>query len=122
VVAVVVDSAMARAVLATFGLPCSPATFTPARAPPQLWFDAPLVARSIADRFGAGTGSAPTSPIRTLAYIANIQRSSPSPPVPLGATRRIRAGAPAPPLARRGDDEPLDLLAAEQAQAIAALP
>jgi len=35
VVAVVVDSAMARAVLAALGLPCTPATFTPARDPPQ---------------------------------------------------------------------------------------
>jgi hypothetical protein len=43
VVAVVVDSAMARAVLATLGLPCAPATFTPACIPPQveLWFDDP---------------------------------------------------------------------------------
>jgi ribosomal protein S27E len=41
VVAVVVDSALARAVLAALGLPCTPATFAPARAPPQaeLWFD-----------------------------------------------------------------------------------
>jgi len=38
VVAVVMDSAMARAAL---GLPCTPATFAPARDPPQaeLWFD-----------------------------------------------------------------------------------
>jgi hypothetical protein len=41
VVAVVVDSAIARALLAARGLPCTPATFAPARAPPQatLWFD-----------------------------------------------------------------------------------
>lgn len=41
VVAVVADSAMARTVLVTFGLPCTPATFTPARDPPQaeFWFD-----------------------------------------------------------------------------------
>lgn len=41
VVAVVVDSALARALLAVLGLPCTPATFAPARAPPQaeLWFD-----------------------------------------------------------------------------------
>jgi hypothetical protein len=41
VVAVVMDSAMARAVLAALGLPCTPATFAPARDPPQaeLWFD-----------------------------------------------------------------------------------
>jgi hypothetical protein len=41
VVAVVVDSAIARAVLAPLGLPCTPATFTPARDPPQaaFWFD-----------------------------------------------------------------------------------
>jgi hypothetical protein len=41
VVAVVVDSALARALLAALGLPCTPATFAPARAPPQaeLWFD-----------------------------------------------------------------------------------
>jgi hypothetical protein len=41
VVAVVVDSAIARAVLAAFGLPCTLATFAPARDPPQgeLWFD-----------------------------------------------------------------------------------
>ncbi|HEX7837535.1 MAG TPA: efflux RND transporter permease subunit, partial [Kofleriaceae bacterium] len=43
-------------------------------------------------------GSAPTSPIRTRAYIANIQRNSPSPPVPLGAPHRIRAGATETPL------------------------
>jgi hypothetical protein len=36
VVAVVVDSAMARAVLASLGLSCAPATFTPARAPPPI--------------------------------------------------------------------------------------
>jgi hypothetical protein len=35
VVAVVVDDAMARAVLAALGLPCAPATFAPARDPPQ---------------------------------------------------------------------------------------
>jgi hypothetical protein len=41
VVAVVVDSAMARAARAVLGLPCTPATFAPARDPPQaeLWFD-----------------------------------------------------------------------------------
>ena len=41
VVAVVVDSALARTLLAALGLPCAPATFAPARAPPQaeLWFD-----------------------------------------------------------------------------------
>jgi len=41
VVAVVVDSARARAVLAALGLPCTPATFAPARGPPQaeFWFD-----------------------------------------------------------------------------------
>ena len=41
VVAVVVDSAVARTVLAALGLPCTPATFAPARDPPQaeLWFD-----------------------------------------------------------------------------------
>ena len=41
VVAVVVDSALARTLLAALGLPCTPATFAPARAPPQaeLWFD-----------------------------------------------------------------------------------
>jgi hypothetical protein len=41
VVAVVVDAAMARAVHAALGLPCTPATFAPARDPPQseLWFD-----------------------------------------------------------------------------------
>jgi len=35
------DSAMALAVLAALGLPCTPATFAPARDPPQaeLWFD-----------------------------------------------------------------------------------
>jgi hypothetical protein len=43
VVAVVVDAAMARALLAGLGLPCTPATFAPARAPPQveLGFDDP---------------------------------------------------------------------------------
>jgi hypothetical protein len=43
VVAVVVDAARARAVLATLGLPCTPATFAPARDPPQaaFWFDDP---------------------------------------------------------------------------------
>jgi hypothetical protein len=35
VVAVVVDSARARAVLVALGLPCTPATFAPARDPPQ---------------------------------------------------------------------------------------
>jgi hypothetical protein len=35
VVAVVVDDAMARTVLATLGLPCTPATLAPARDPPQ---------------------------------------------------------------------------------------
>jgi hypothetical protein len=37
----VVDSALARAVLAALGLPCTPTTFAPARDPPQgeLWFD-----------------------------------------------------------------------------------
>jgi hypothetical protein len=41
VLAIVVDSAIARALLAALGLPCTPATFVPARAPPQaeLWFD-----------------------------------------------------------------------------------
>jgi hypothetical protein len=41
VVAVVVDSAVARAVLAALGLPCTPASLAPARDPPQaeLWFD-----------------------------------------------------------------------------------
>ena len=41
VIAVVVDSALARAVLAALGLPCTPTTFAPARDPPQgeLWFD-----------------------------------------------------------------------------------
>jgi hypothetical protein len=41
VLAVVVDSALARAVLAALGLPCTPTTFAPARDPPQgeLWFD-----------------------------------------------------------------------------------
>jgi hypothetical protein len=41
VVAIVVDSAMARAVLAALGLPCTQATFAPARDPPpaELWFD-----------------------------------------------------------------------------------
>ena len=41
VVAVVVDSAIARTLLAARGLPCTPATVAPARAPPQveLWFD-----------------------------------------------------------------------------------
>jgi hypothetical protein len=41
VVAVVVDSAITRTVLAALVLPCTPATFAPARAPPQaeLWFD-----------------------------------------------------------------------------------
>ena len=41
VVAVVVESAMARALLATLGLPCTPAMFAPARDPPQgeLWLD-----------------------------------------------------------------------------------
>ena len=40
VVAVVVDAAMAHALLAALGLPCTPATFAPARDPPQteLWF------------------------------------------------------------------------------------
>jgi hypothetical protein len=33
--------ALARAVLAALGLPCTPTTFAPARDPPQceLWFD-----------------------------------------------------------------------------------
>jgi hypothetical protein len=35
VVAVGVDSTMTRTVLATLGLPCTPATFAPARDPPQ---------------------------------------------------------------------------------------
>jgi hypothetical protein len=41
VVAVVVDAARARALLAALGLPCTPTTFAPARDPPQaeLWFD-----------------------------------------------------------------------------------
>ena len=41
VVALVVDSALARAVLAPLRLPCTPATFAPARDPPQaeFWFD-----------------------------------------------------------------------------------
>ena len=41
VLAVVADSALARAVLAALGLPCTPTTFAPARDPPQgeLWFD-----------------------------------------------------------------------------------
>jgi hypothetical protein len=41
VIAVVVDSGRARPLLAALGLPCTPATFAPARAPPQaeLWFD-----------------------------------------------------------------------------------
>jgi hypothetical protein len=41
VVTVIVNSALARAVLAAMGLPCTPATFAPARDPPQaeLWFD-----------------------------------------------------------------------------------
>jgi hypothetical protein len=41
VVAVVVDSALTRAVLAPLGLSCTPATFAPARDPPQaeFWFD-----------------------------------------------------------------------------------
>ena len=41
VIGVVVDDAMARAVLATLGLPCTPATLVPARDPPQaeFWFD-----------------------------------------------------------------------------------
>jgi hypothetical protein len=41
VIAVVVDSARARAVLTVLGLPCTPTTFAPARDPPQgeLWFD-----------------------------------------------------------------------------------
>jgi len=41
VVAGVVESAMARALLATLGLPCTPAMFAPARDPPQgeLWLD-----------------------------------------------------------------------------------
>jgi len=41
VIAVVVDSALVRAVLAALGLPCTPATFAPARDPPQaeFWFD-----------------------------------------------------------------------------------
>ncbi len=38
VVPVVVDSAMARAVLAPLGLPCTPGTFAPARDPPQAEF------------------------------------------------------------------------------------
>ena len=33
--AVVVDSALARPVLAALGLPCTPATFAPARDPAQ---------------------------------------------------------------------------------------
>ena len=38
---VAVDAARARPLLAALGLPCTPATFAPARAPPQaeLWFD-----------------------------------------------------------------------------------
>ena len=41
VVAIVIVPAIARAVLAALGLPAEPATFAPARAPPQteLWFD-----------------------------------------------------------------------------------
>jgi hypothetical protein len=41
VVAVVVDSALARALLAALGLPCTPAPFALAWAPPQAerWFD-----------------------------------------------------------------------------------
>jgi hypothetical protein len=41
VVVVVVVSAIARTLLAARGLPCTPATVAPARAPPQaeLWFD-----------------------------------------------------------------------------------
>jgi hypothetical protein len=35
VIGVVEDSALARAVLAALGLPCAPATFAPARDPPQ---------------------------------------------------------------------------------------
>src|SRR5262249_5198649 len=41
VVPVVVDSTRAPPLPAALGLPCTPATFAPARAPPQaeLWFD-----------------------------------------------------------------------------------
>jgi hypothetical protein len=40
VIAVVVNSTLARAVLAALGLPCTPTTFAPARDPQgELWFD-----------------------------------------------------------------------------------
>jgi hypothetical protein len=52
VVAVVIDSAIARALLAALGLPYNPATFAPARAPPQaeFWFPDAPVARTVAER------------------------------------------------------------------------
>jgi hypothetical protein len=80
VVAVVVDSALARAVLAALGSRAPPATFVPARDPAQaeLWFDNALVARATPDplwRRGRGR----TDPDhRTLAYITNIRRRSPA--------------------------------------------
>src|ERR1051325_11585062 len=80
VVAVVVDSAIARAVLATLGLPCTPATFAPARDPPQgeLWFDDAGSPLTTADTFGRDR-SAPTLPACARADTAYIRWRSSAP-------------------------------------------
>jgi hypothetical protein len=85
VVAVVVDAAMARAVLAALKLPCTPATFSPARAPPQvkLWFDDPSWPAQSPTAAAQGRGCT------DLAHpYTRLHRKHPAelagPPVPLG--------------------------------------
>ena len=60
VVAVVVDSARARALLTTLELPCTPAPFAPARDPPQgeLRFDEASSPTTTADPLGTDGGCA----------------------------------------------------------------
>jgi hypothetical protein len=55
VIAVVVDSTLARAVRAALGLPCTPTTFAPAQDPPQgeLWFRAAIAAIASCQRRGS---------------------------------------------------------------------
>lgn len=76
VVAVVVDSVMARVVLATLGMPCTPATFAPARNRRRASSGSTTLGNPCnRDTFG-WDGSARTSPACARADIAGTRRRS----------------------------------------------
>jgi hypothetical protein len=79
VVAVVVDSTIARTVLATLGLPCTPATFAPTRAPPLSRISISPLADRASDARVRRSGACLASAL--LAVNQPVNRAGPTAPV-----------------------------------------